>query len=119
MACLQEPVGYDLLQLSNKINIKLGLSISVASLATLARHPNEVGYVIVTTRCVLVFHYENRARTGLALALSSFGSLGAAPVQGALLGPEFDWNKPIIFSGVRCPFDKYCAKPSYNILSYR
>jgi len=59
------------------------LSVSIASLATLARHPNEVG-----------------ARTGLALALSSFGSLGAAPVQGALLTSDFDWSKPIIFSGV-------------------
>jgi len=57
------------------------LSVSIASLSTLARHPNEVG-----------------ARTGLALALSSFGSLGAA-VQGALLTSDFEWRKPIIFSG--------------------
>jgi len=58
------------------------LSVSVACLATLARHPNEVG-----------------ARTGVALALTSFASLGAAPVQGALLTSNFEWNKPIIFSG--------------------
>lgn len=43
----------------------------------------------------------NRARTGLALALSSFGSLGAAPVQGALLTHDFHWIRPIAFSAVR------------------
>ncbi|KDR74779.1 hypothetical protein GALMADRAFT_141116 [Galerina marginata CBS 339.88] len=59
------------------------LSVAVASLASLARHPNEVG-----------------ARTGLALAMASFGLLGAAPVQGSLLTSEFLWSKPMIFSGV-------------------
>lgn len=40
------------------------------------------------------------ARTGLVLALGSFGSLGAAPIQGALLGPTFIWWKATVFSGV-------------------
>ena len=40
----------------------------------------------------------------MALALSSFGSLGSAPIQGALLTHEFLWKRPIIFSGVRCVF---------------
>ncbi|KAF8950238.1 hypothetical protein BDZ97DRAFT_1934357 [Flammula alnicola] len=58
------------------------LSLSIACLATLARRPNEVG-----------------ARTGIALAISSFGALGAAPSQGTLLTDMFLWDKPIIFSG--------------------
>ncbi|KAF8148400.1 MFS general substrate transporter [Crassisporium funariophilum] len=58
------------------------LSLAMAGLGSLARHPGEVG-----------------ARAGLALALSSFGSLGAAPVQGALLTDQFLWTKPIAFSG--------------------
>jgi len=59
------------------------LSISVSVLSTLARHPQEVG-----------------ARIGIALAISSFGTLGASPVQGALLTSNFMWSKPIVFSGV-------------------
>ncbi|PPQ72883.1 hypothetical protein CVT26_003504 [Gymnopilus dilepis] len=59
------------------------LSVSVAALGTLSRHPHEVG-----------------ARIGIALAISSFGSLGAAPVQGALLESTYEWNRPIAFSGV-------------------
>ncbi|KAF8868817.1 MFS general substrate transporter [Gymnopilus junonius] len=59
------------------------LSVSVAALSTLARHPHEVG-----------------SRIGIALAFSSFGSLGSAPVQGALLTSTYIWSRPIIFSGV-------------------
>ncbi|KAF9554461.1 MFS general substrate transporter [Agrocybe pediades] len=59
------------------------LSLSVSAISSLARHPSEVG-----------------ARTGLAFALTSFGTLGAAPVQGALLTSNFNWKVPIIFSGV-------------------
>ncbi|PPQ75778.1 hypothetical protein CVT24_002639 [Panaeolus cyanescens] len=68
------------------------LSLSVASLNSLARHPSETG-----------------ARTGLALALGSFGSLGSAPVQGALLTDDFHWNRPIIFSGA-CILHLYTIK---------
>lgn len=39
-------------------------------------------------------------RVGLALALSSFGSMGAAPIQGALLTAGFEWSRPIAFSAV-------------------
>ncbi|KAJ7818785.1 MFS general substrate transporter [Mycena olivaceomarginata] len=53
----------------------LGLSISL--LASLARNPDEVG-----------------ARTGIALALGSFGCLGSAPIQGALLTREFSGFVP-------------------------
>jgi hypothetical protein len=41
------------------------------------------------------------ARTGIALAIGSFGALGAAPTQGSLLTDAFLWHKAIIFSGVR------------------
>ncbi|PPQ79082.1 hypothetical protein CVT25_002307 [Psilocybe cyanescens] len=61
------------------------LSVSMAALASLSRSPQEVG-----------------ARIGLALALSSVGSLVSTPIQGALLGNNFHWNRPAIFSGV-CP----------------
>ncbi|KDR74762.1 hypothetical protein GALMADRAFT_157350 [Galerina marginata CBS 339.88] len=63
------------------------LSVSVAVLGSLARHPHEVGL-------------SDSARIGIALALSSFGSLGAVPVQGSLLTSDFIWSRPIIFSGV-------------------
>ncbi|KAJ7213839.1 MFS general substrate transporter [Mycena pura] len=58
------------------------LSLAFSVLAALARSDDEVG-----------------ARIGLALALGSFGSLGSAPIQGALLTSEFRWTRPIIFSG--------------------
>ncbi|KAJ6549501.1 major facilitator superfamily domain-containing protein [Mycena sp. CBHHK59/15] len=59
------------------------LSLAFSILAALARSQDEVG-----------------ARIGLALALSSFGSLGSAPIQGALLTHRFLWTRPIVFSGV-------------------
>ncbi|KAJ7160288.1 MFS general substrate transporter [Mycena filopes] len=59
------------------------LALSIACLASLARHPDEVG-----------------ARTGIALALGSFGSLGSAPIQGALLTRSFYWIRPVAFSAV-------------------
>ncbi|KAJ7829982.1 hypothetical protein B0H14DRAFT_3465165 [Mycena olivaceomarginata] len=58
------------------------LALSIDCLAFLARNPNEVG-----------------ARTGIALALGSFGALGSAPIQGALLTRDFLWIRPIAFSG--------------------
>ncbi|KAF8963174.1 MFS general substrate transporter [Flammula alnicola] len=67
------------------------LSLSIAGLATLARRPDEVG-----------------ARTGIALAISSFGALGAAPSQGALLTDMFLWDKPIIFSGSMLAVSAVC-----------
>ncbi|KAJ7841849.1 MFS general substrate transporter [Mycena leptocephala] len=60
------------------------LALSIAVLASLARNPDEVG-----------------ARTGIALALGSFGCLGSAPIQGALLTRKFFWLRPIAFSAVR------------------
>ncbi|KAF8071740.1 MFS general substrate transporter [Lyophyllum atratum] len=59
-----------------------GLSLSVAGWASLARNPQEAG-----------------ARTGLALAAGSFGLLGSAPAQGALLTHQFKWIQPIAFAG--------------------
>ncbi|KDR77669.1 hypothetical protein GALMADRAFT_224931 [Galerina marginata CBS 339.88] len=58
------------------------LSLIVAALASLARHPNEVGL-----------------RTGFGLALGSLATLGSAPIQGRLLSSTFIWSKAIIFSG--------------------
>ncbi|KAF5314975.1 hypothetical protein D9619_007550 [Psilocybe cf. subviscida] len=58
------------------------LSVALACLGALSRSPAEVG-----------------ARTGLTLAIASFGLLGSAPIQGALLGSDFIWWKPAIFSG--------------------
>ncbi|KAF7360295.1 MFS general substrate transporter [Mycena venus] len=57
------------------------LALSIACLSSLARTPDEVG-----------------ARTGIALALGSFGCLGSAPIQGALLTTDFLWIRPIAFS---------------------
>ncbi|KAF7341102.1 MFS general substrate transporter [Mycena venus] len=57
------------------------LALSIACLASLAHNPEEVG-----------------ARTGIALALGSFGALGAAPIQGALLTRDFFWIRPVAFS---------------------
>ncbi|KAJ7512841.1 MFS general substrate transporter [Mycena galericulata] len=57
------------------------LALSIGCLASLARNPDEVG-----------------ARTGIALALGSFGSLGSAPIQGALLTRDFLWIRPVAFS---------------------
>ncbi|KAJ3804240.1 MFS general substrate transporter [Lentinula aff. lateritia] len=57
------------------------LALAFTALASLAKRTDEVG-----------------ARVGLALALSSFGSLGAAPIQGALLQANFLWIRPIAFS---------------------
>ncbi|KAJ7926146.1 MFS general substrate transporter [Mycena leptocephala] len=57
------------------------LALSFAVLAALARGPDEVG-----------------ARTGIALAAGSLGSLCAAPIQGALLTREFHWVRPVAFS---------------------
>ncbi|KAJ7827453.1 MFS general substrate transporter [Mycena leptocephala] len=58
------------------------LALSISCLASLARNPEEVG-----------------ARTGIALALGSFGALGSAPIQGALLTRDFLWIRPVAFSG--------------------
>ncbi|CAA7262221.1 unnamed protein product [Cyclocybe aegerita] len=57
------------------------LSLAAPAFATLSRHPSEVG-----------------VRFGIAFSLTAFGALIGTPVTGALLGPHFDWNKPIIFS---------------------
>ncbi|KAJ7498565.1 MFS general substrate transporter [Mycena latifolia] len=54
------------------------LTLAFVCLSSLARTPDEVG-----------------ARTGLALALSSVGSLSSAPIQVALLTREFVWIRPI------------------------
>ncbi|KAJ7113185.1 major facilitator superfamily domain-containing protein, partial [Mycena epipterygia] len=59
------------------------LALSIACIASLARNPDEVG-----------------ARTGIALGLSSFGSLASAPIQGALLTRDFLWIRPVAFSAV-------------------
>ncbi|KAJ7103759.1 MFS general substrate transporter [Mycena epipterygia] len=58
------------------------LALAFACMSSLARSPEEVG-----------------ARTGLALALSSVGSLASAPIQGALLTGSFIWIRPVAFSG--------------------
>ncbi|KAF5357445.1 hypothetical protein D9757_011593 [Collybiopsis confluens] len=61
-----------------------GLALAFACFTGLSSGPEEVG-----------------ARTGLGLALSSVGSLVAAPIQGQLLTPHFIWIRPIAFSAVR------------------
>ncbi|KAF5375329.1 hypothetical protein D9757_009671 [Collybiopsis confluens] len=60
------------------------LALAFACFTGLSSGPEEVG-----------------ARTGLGLALSSVGSLVAAPIQGQLLTPHFIWIRPIAFSAVR------------------
>ncbi|KAJ7334061.1 MFS general substrate transporter [Mycena albidolilacea] len=58
------------------------LALALVCMSSLARSPDEVG-----------------ARTGLALAMSSVGSLVSAPIQGALLTSKFLWIRPVAFSG--------------------
>jgi len=57
-------------------------SLTIAGLASLAASPAEIG-----------------ARTGLALAIVSPALLGSAPLQGALLTTNYEWIRPIAFSG--------------------
>ncbi|KAJ7485629.1 MFS general substrate transporter [Mycena latifolia] len=57
------------------------LGLSIACLASIARSPDEID-----------------ARTGIALAVGSLGSLGSAPIQGALLTLDFLWIRPVAFS---------------------
>ncbi|KAF8990292.1 MFS general substrate transporter [Cyathus striatus] len=61
-----------------------GAWIGLASpcLASLARHPNEVG-----------------VRFGFSFALAGIGALVGTPVIGVLLGNTFPWHKAILFSG--------------------
>ncbi|KAJ7481014.1 MFS general substrate transporter [Mycena galericulata] len=68
------------------------LSHALVVLASLARNSDEIG-----------------ARTGIALALASFGSLGAAPIQGALLTRDFFWIRPVAFSGSILVVSACCA----------
>ncbi|KAJ7149050.1 MFS general substrate transporter [Mycena crocata] len=58
------------------------LALAFVCMSSLARSPDEVG-----------------ARTGLALALSSVGSLASSPIQGALLTSSYFWIRPAAFSG--------------------
>ncbi|KAJ7673504.1 major facilitator superfamily domain-containing protein, partial [Mycena rosella] len=61
----------------------LRLALEIICLSSFARTPDEVG-----------------ARTGVAVALTSIGSLASAPIQGALLTSHFIWIRPAAFSGV-------------------
>ncbi|KAF9483178.1 MFS general substrate transporter [Pholiota conissans] len=76
------------------------LSLSVAGLASLARRPDEVG-----------------ARTGIALAISSFGALGAAPSQGSLLTDAFLWHKAILFSGIMLGASGVCFMVTRTLIA--
>ncbi|KAF7356661.1 MFS general substrate transporter [Mycena venus] len=58
------------------------LGLALVAMSSLARSQDEVG-----------------ARVGLALALSSVGSLVSAPIQGALLTSKYLWIRPAGFSG--------------------
>ncbi|KAI0920152.1 hypothetical protein AcW1_001970 [Taiwanofungus camphoratus] len=53
------------------------------TLATMAKSADEIGL-----------------RIGFGYAFSSFAMLTGTPIDGALLGPDNHWHKPIIFSGV-------------------
>ncbi|KAJ7932789.1 major facilitator superfamily domain-containing protein [Mycena leptocephala] len=68
------------------------LALSISCLASLARNPEEVG-----------------ARTGIALALGSFGALGSAPIQGALLTRDFLWIRPVAFLGIVIIYSCYAV----------
>ncbi|KAF7371128.1 MFS general substrate transporter [Mycena sanguinolenta] len=57
------------------------LSLAFACFSSLAKGPQEVG-----------------ARVGIALALSSLGTLFSAPIQGALLTSEYHWIRPVAFA---------------------
>jgi len=58
------------------------LSLALACVTSLAKTPAEAG-----------------ARTGLALAVVSIGSLISSPIQGALVGSHYRWIRGIGFSG--------------------
>ncbi|KAF7347960.1 MFS general substrate transporter [Mycena sanguinolenta] len=57
------------------------LALTFACFSSLARGPEEVG-----------------ARTGVALALCSLGTLLSGPIQGALLTSDFHWIRPVAFA---------------------
>ncbi|KAI0057034.1 MFS general substrate transporter [Artomyces pyxidatus] len=59
------------------------LSLLAPALGSLARHDGEIG-----------------TRIGLAFFLASPGALLGQPIDGALLGSTFPWNKPVVFSAV-------------------
>ncbi|KAJ8482683.1 hypothetical protein ONZ45_g14857 [Pleurotus djamor] len=47
-------------------------------------------------------------RFGIACFITAFGALGTGPINGALLGPNFIWWKPIAFSGVMSALGLVC-----------
>ncbi|KAJ7818336.1 MFS general substrate transporter [Mycena olivaceomarginata] len=57
------------------------LALAFACVASLAKGPEEIG-----------------ARTGVVLALSSFGELVSSPIQGALLTSDYHWIRPVAFA---------------------
>jgi hypothetical protein len=89
----------------------LGLALAFACLASLARTPDEVGYMDCRSALISANLRCARARTGLSMALSSVGSLASAPIQGALLTRKFAWIHPIAFSGV-----SVAGSDSFNII---
>ncbi|RDB19803.1 Riboflavin transporter MCH5 [Hypsizygus marmoreus] len=58
-------------------------SLTGPIVSSLARDPTEVG-----------------VRIGLAFFLDAFGGLIGPPIDGALLGGDFAWSKPIVFTGI-------------------
>lgn len=59
------------------------LSLAAPCVASMAQHPSEIGI-----------------RFGLSYLVSAFGALTGTPINGALLQGDFQWWKPITFSGV-------------------
>ncbi|EPS93825.1 hypothetical protein FOMPIDRAFT_1033567 [Fomitopsis schrenkii] len=72
------------------------------TLASFSRSPDEVGI-----------------RIGFGYCFSGFAMLTGSPISGALLGPENDWAKPIIFSGVVTLAGAACMGISRTLVARR
>ncbi|KZS92142.1 MFS general substrate transporter [Sistotremastrum niveocremeum HHB9708] len=70
-------------------------------LASLAKHDSEVG-----------------ARVGVSTSFIAIAYLGGPPISGALLGSNFNWTPPILFSGI-CSMAGACCYLSARVLVHR
>ncbi|KAJ8515855.1 hypothetical protein ONZ45_g6789 [Pleurotus djamor] len=76
------------------------LTLAGPCIASLAKHPNEIGI-----------------RFGISFFVTGFGSLAGNPIDGALLGTTFPWWRPITFSGVSIFVGFLCALASRMIIA--
>ncbi|KAJ7152975.1 MFS general substrate transporter [Mycena filopes] len=78
------------------------IALGFASIASLARSPDEVG-----------------ARSGIALAFMSLGVLASSPIQGALLENNFTWINAVAFSTTLMFTGTACFATARTLLARR